>query len=568
MNMDNNFPFAHFLDFNGAKQFDKDSASLLSEANNDIPLTTDFLNLEKPLVSNSNINPEPILPTMLVASNSIQNTTDLNEINRKILLSLKDLVSPPKYHSYFHEKIKLTDIGESSAEFLVNTNFIKKTIENNYLSALNETLRIIFNRNFNIKITASDSSNNKKASNNNQIQTEPLLIYESSSAKEEENKDQSPKITSVKDARFTIDLYQTKKDLLSKVDSVVLNHLDNSEYGKNANHKKTFENFVVGSSNNMAYTSTITASKNPGKAYPTLYLHSGSGLGKTHLLHAIINNIQDLFPELKTHLITARDFMREMCDAMATKKISNFRKKYTEQIDVLIVDDVHELKNKQGTQNELFHVLNELHGKYKQLVFSADRPPNEIDGIDDRIKARLSWGLIVDLQKPDVETRVAILKKKAMDEDIFLSDDVIFFIANTIKDNIRELEGALIRLGAYSSIMQMDIDLEMAREQLSPNIKRNPETVTIDKIIYSVSRYFKITSADIKSKSRNKNITLPRHIAMYLSNKHLDVTFKEIGLQFSNRDHTSVIHAVEKIKENLKVDKDLMQTVVTIEKTL
>ncbi|MBF0363567.1 MAG: chromosomal replication initiator protein DnaA [Oligoflexia bacterium] len=558
--MDNNFPFNHFLDFDNAKHIETGDALFLQDGKSADQINTNAVTTE--VINNNKLNGAS-------EASEINEISKINELSEKIISSLQEVLSPQKYHSYFHQKFKIINLSDTEIEFCVNTNFVKKTIENNYLSVLNESIKNIFNKNLSIKITTQNQGHKKNPSFQPTIPSPlPSPTNNDNDIDKSTSATATSKITSAKDARFKIDLYQSKEDILSKVNSVVLNHLDNSEYKHDLSNKKTFDNFVVGSSNNMAYTSALSASKNPGKAYPTLYIHSGSGLGKTHLLHAVVNNIKDLFPALKIHFITARDFMSEMCDAMATKKIFEFRKRYTEQIDVLVVDDVHELKNKQGTQNELFHVFNELHNKHKQLVFTADRPPNEIDGIDDRIKTRLSWGLIVDIQRPDIETRIAILKKKAMDEDIFLSDDVLFYISNTIKDNIRELEGALIRLGAYSSLMQVDVDLEMAKEQLSANLKRDPDNMTIDRIIYAVSRYFKITSADIKSKSRNKNITLPRHIAMYLSNKLLNVTFREIGINFSNRDHTSVIHAVDKIKANLKSDKDLMQTLITIEKTI
>ncbi len=259
--------------------------------------------------------------------------------------------------------------------------------------------------------------------------------------------------------------------------------------------------------------------------------------------------------------------MTEMIDYIAEKKIAEFRKKYSEKIDVLIIDDIHELKNKAGTQNEFFHVFNELHAKGKQLIFTSDKHPKEIDGLEERIKTRLSWGLVLDIQAPDIETRIAILKKKALEEDIFLPDDVLTFIASSVKNNIRELEGSLIRLGAYSSVFKVDIDLEIAKDQLKlTEDTAKIEGYTIESVSKIVSHYFKVPLVDLRSKVRLKEITDPRHIAMYLSYKICGATLIEIGNYFGKRDHTSVMHAIEKVKQSIKTDPQASQIIVDLEK--
>ena len=375
------------------------------------------------------------------------------------------------------------------------------------------------------------------------------------------------KKVSAKDASFTIDLIPTKEDKLSSVHSKAMNYPNSQHFKFAVDPKKTFESFVVGPSNNMAYASTQAVAKNPGKVYPCLYLHSNSGLGKTHLLHSVANKVKEIHPTLIICITTTRDFMTEMVDAVANKNISAFRKKYSENIDILMIDDVHELKNRQGTQNEFFHVFNELHNKGKQLIFTSDKHPKDIDGIEERIKTRLTWGLVLDIQPPDLETRIAILKNKAAKEDIYLPQDVINLIATRIRSNIRELEGSLIRLSAYSSVFDIDIDIDIAKEQLSFTDNGEQDIMTIEAIAKATSQHFKVPLADIKSKSRLKTVTQARHAAMFLSYTLIKPTptYMEIGKFFGGRDHTSVLHAVEKIRRTSKTSNQLSQNLLEIE---
>ena len=302
----------------------------------------------------------------------------------------------------------------------------------------------------------------------------------------------------------------------------------------------------------------------PGR-YPSIYIHSNSGLGKTHLLHSVANGIHEKFGDMTICLITARDFMKEMIDSIQNKTLHNFQEKYSEKVDVLMIDDIHELENKHGTQNEFFHIFNELHNKGKQLIFTSDKSPKEIDGIAERIRTRLQWGLVIDIQRPDFETRMAILKRKAYELDLFLSDDIISLIAQNIKTSIRELEGSLIKLSAYSEVMKVDIDIELVRELLMLHDKKNEKKITVDHVIKATSQYFKVQIVDIKSKTRTKSITKARHVAMYLSQKLTDSTLQEIGECFGGKDHTSVLHGIKKINEQVKVDPALSREVISIE---
>ncbi len=472
------------------------------------------------------------------------NVEELDFINTKILDALKDQIPEVKFNTFFNESLTLVNIHYGLVEFSTSTDYIKTVINNNYLEDLKKAVKSVLGKDYEIKVSI-------------------LNFNDASSHTEKESR-------SAKDASFQIDLVPNAEDKKDKVESKVINHMSDSKFKFVVDPKKTFENFVVGPSNNMAYASAMAVAKNPGKVYPSLYLHSNSGLGKTHLLHAAANIISEGDPSTVICITTARDFMTEMIDAVANKKIAEFRRKYSESIDVLMIDDVHELKNKQGTQNEFFHVFNELHNKGKQLIFTSDKHPKDIDGIEERIKTRLSWGLVLDIHQPDLETRIAILKKKAAEEDIYLPEDVINLIATSIKSNIRELEGSLIRLAAYASVFNVDIDVEIAKEQLNLGNIREQDFLTIESVTKTVSQYFKVPVADIKSKTRIKEVAAARHIAMYLIYNLVKPTptYVEIAKYFGGRDHTSVLHGVEKIRRNSKINQQLSQTLLEIENSL
>jgi chromosomal replication initiator protein len=320
----------------------------------------------------------------------------------------------------------------------------------------------------------------------------------------------------------------------------------------------------------MAQAAAAAVSQAPGKngKYPSLYVHSNSGLGKTHLLHAIANEITLRHPQLNICLISSKNFMDELISLVQQNKFNDFVKKYTENVDVLMIDDIHELKDKKGTQDQFFHIFNELHNKGKQLVFTSDKPPKEIDGISERIKTRLQWGLVVDIQTPDLETRIAILKRKMGSLDLYVTEDILTLIASKIKTNIRELEGSLVKLKAVSELMNVEIEIDLVREQLMFNQNENDKDITMDQISKATAQYYRIPLADLKSKSRNQDITKARHIAMYLARKIANAKQQEIGEYFGGRDHSSVIHAVNTISDKMKTDLSLSKDINSIETSL
>ncbi|MDI6703736.1 MAG: chromosomal replication initiator protein DnaA [bacterium] len=331
--------------------------------------------------------------------------------------------------------------------------------------------------------------------------------------------------------------------------------------GFRGNPKYTFENFVVGESNRFAHAACLAVSKNPSKTYNPLFIYGGVGLGKTHLMHAIGQAVEKDKNKkgLKIFYTSTEQFTNEFIDSITQgKPLTGFRNKYR-NIDILLIDDIHFLAGKESTQMEFFHTFNTLYESHRQIVISSDRPPKEIPTLEERLRSRFECGLITDIQPPDFETRYAILKKKAESGNIKIQDDVIYFIASRIKYNIRELEGALIRVVAYSSLKNRPIDLPLARDILKDVLveeKEGLKHISIDLIQRKVAKYFKLSPNDMKVKKRNVSVSFPRQIAMYLSRELTNCSLPEIGREFGGRDHTTVMYAYEKIKNRIKDDPD------------
>ena len=342
----------------------------------------------------------------------------------------------------------------------------------------------------------------------------------------------------------------------------------NDEISNTLNPKYTFDSFVIGNSNRFAHAASLAVAEAPAKAYNPLFIYGGVGLGKTHLMHAIGHYILENNPKAKVEYISSEKFTNELINSIKHDKNEEFRNKYR-NVDVLLIDDIQFIAGKEGTQEEFFHTFNALHEANKQIILSSDRAPKEIPTLEDRLRSRFEWGLIADIQVPDFETRMAILKKKADLERLNVPNEVMVYIATKIKSNIRELEGALIRIVAYSSLTNREITVDLASEALKDIIsKRQAKSITIDSIQDIVSSYFNLRVQDFKSQKRTRNVAYPRQIAMYLSRKLTDMSLPKIGEEFGGRDHTTVIHAYEKISENLKTDEGLQSTIDDITKKL
>lgn len=458
-------------------------------------------------------------------------------LNHEFHKALQSCVPLMKYEEYFKNQIEFKSQDKEQAYLVANDAQIKSVLLMQYYDQLCQAIEIATGQKLIPSINVIASA------------TKPRNASE---------------------AKFTLDLNTSLEDNANKADSAYLKHMNAQETDIIIDPNKTFQSFIVGPSNNMAYSAARAVANEPGNrgSYPTLYIYSGSGLGKTHLLHAVANEIKVNYPELVICLISTKEFMSEMISAMQNNSMPEFMRRYTERVDLLMIDDIHEIKNKETTQDLIFDIFNMLHKKGKQLIFTSDIEPAKIDGISERLKTRLAWGLVIDIQKPDLETRIAILKRKASEIDLFLTDDILNLIAFSIRSSIRELEGALIKLHAYFRMMKIDLDIELVKRYLNLEAPEDHKEITLDTIAKATSQYFRITVTDLKSKTRKKEVITARHVAMYLSRKIVSSTLDEIGKFYGGRHYSSVIHAETSIAEKLQKEPGLAKDILYIENNL
>ena len=339
----------------------------------------------------------------------------------------------------------------------------------------------------------------------------------------------------------------------------------------NLNPNYTFDTFVVGNNNRFAHSAALAVAESPGEVYNPLFIYGGVGLGKTHLMHSIAHFIQSTHPERKVLYVSSETFTNELIEAIRNGNntaMSRFREKYR-SIDVLLIDDVQFIIGKESTQEEFFHTFNELHVAKKQIILSSDRPPKEMETLEERIRYRFEWGLLADIGAPDYETRMAILRKKEELDGFVLDDEILNYIAVNIKSNIRELEGALNKLIAYANLVQTDITMEIAVKELQNIISPDkPLEVTPELIVEVVAEHFGITMDQILSKSRSNDVAKPRQIAMYLCKNMTDASLETIGKAVGGRDHSTVVHGIKKVADDISVDKSVERTVTTIRKKI
>ena len=334
------------------------------------------------------------------------------------------------------------------------------------------------------------------------------------------------------------------------------------------NPKYIFDTFVVGNSNRFAHAASLAVSESPATAYNPLFLYGGVGLGKTHLMHAIGHFILSQNPKLKVLYVSSEKFTNELINAIKDDRNKEFRSLYR-SIDVLLIDDIQFIAGKERTQEEFFHTFNTLYEANKQIIISSDKPPKDIVPLEDRLKSRFEWGLIADIQVPDLETRIAILRKKVQIDRLQFPSDVLSYVANKIASNIRELEGALNRIVAYSSLTNREITDELAEEALKDVLlQAKNKQITHALIMNNVAKYFNIRPEEFKTQKRNKEISFPRQIAMYLCRDMLGTSLPKIGDDFGGRDHTTVIHACDKIREDIKNNTETSTTVDDIKKSI
>jgi chromosomal replication initiator protein len=331
--------------------------------------------------------------------------------------------------------------------------------------------------------------------------------------------------------------------------------------------KYTFDNFVVGASNQFAHAACRAVANLPGNHYNPLFLYGGVGLGKTHLVNAIGHQILDRDPDRKVVYLSCESFMNELINALRRDRMDEFKARFR-RIDALIVDDVQFLAGRERTQEEFFHTFNSLYEARRQIVLTSDKFPKEIPDLEERLRNRFEWGLIADIQPPDLETRVAILEKKAEVEHIDLPQEVALFLASQIDSNVRELEGSLTRLGAFASLNKAEITVEFARQVLQNILREKKSTITIDSIQKAVCDFFHVRAADLRSKKRTRTVALPRQVAMFLCRRYTDASFPTIGERFGGRDHSTVIHATQVVDQRMKEDAAFRATVDRLQRLL
>ena len=333
------------------------------------------------------------------------------------------------------------------------------------------------------------------------------------------------------------------------------------------NSRFTFDNFVVGPSNRFAAAAGLAVAESPARAYNPLFIYGRVGLGKTHLIQAITHKLHQIHSGLKHCYMSSEKFTNELIDAIRHRSTTEFRKKYR-NIDVLLIDDIQFIAGKESTQEEFFNTFNCLHDNRKQIIITSDRPPKEISNLEERLSSRFSWGLITDIQPPDFETRVAILRKKVENESVKVPHDVVHFIADQIKTNIRELEGAVIRVAAYSVLEDKPVSLELAKLILRDMVQETAKIISVEAVQKMVSQHFNVAVSELSAQRRNKNIVLPRQIAMYLSRQLTNMSLPEIGQAFGGKDHTTVMHSCKKIEHEIDQNPKIRDAVRILTTTL
>jgi len=334
------------------------------------------------------------------------------------------------------------------------------------------------------------------------------------------------------------------------------------------NPKYTFANFVIGPSNQLAHAASIAAAGGAGRRHNPLFICGGTGLGKTHLVHAVAYKVRQERPTARILYLSAEKFINEFVESLKDQKMNEFRARYRDRCDLLLVDDIQFLANKTQTQEEFFHAFNALHQADKQIVVTSDKYPQQLERMEERLVSRFTWGLVADIQAPELETRVAIVRKKAQLEQIELADEVLLYIAQVVRSNVRELEGTLIRLAAKASLLGSPIDLEFARNEITAVIGTRVNEASVGDVQRVVCHHFKLRSGDLLSKDRHKSIAFARHVAMYLCKQRLKCSFPELGRAFGNRDHTTVMSAVRKVEHLRANDGEVRAHIETIERKL
>ncbi|GGB09603.1 chromosomal replication initiator protein DnaA [Macrococcus hajekii] len=438
----------------------------------------------------------------------------IDSIWTKVLENLEKKLSAPSYQTWFvNTKVKTLDNHHIVIE--APTAFNADWLVKNYISVIQETIQETIGEKLTIKIISNGD-------------TEEMMVPEPEPVK----------------------------------------HNDSEILPNQLNVDNTFDTFVIGSGNRFSHAASLAVAEAPAKAYNPLFIYGGVGLGKTHLMHAIGHYVMEHKDNAQVVYTSSEKFTNEFINSIKDNKTEEFRSKYR-NVDVLLIDDIQFLAGKESTQEEFFHTFNELHQNHKQIVISSDRAPKEIPTLEDRLRSRFEWGLITDVTPPDLETRIAILRKKSEEENIEIPNEAMLYIASQIHSNIRELEGALTRVSAYSKLVKRELTPDLVAEALKDIIATNkPKKISIQDIQTIVGAYYNVRLEDFSAKKRTKSIVFPRQIAMYLARELTDYSLPKIGEEFGGRDHTTVIHAHEKIKNQIENDSKLAKEIQNLEKEI
>ncbi|MGK0577019.1 chromosomal replication initiator protein DnaA [Macrococcus capreoli] len=433
----------------------------------------------------------------------------------KVLAKLQTKLTNASYDTWFSDT-KIKSLDNSQITIMAPTDFNAEWLKKNYLNLIQEVIEETIGEHLDIKVISDE--------------------FEDSEVH-----------------------YQSEKPEKSTVQEVMPSQL---------NTDNTFDTFVIGSGNRFSHAASLAVAEAPAKAYNPLFIYGGVGLGKTHLMHAIGHYVMEHKENAKVVYTSSEKFTNEFINSIKDNKTEEFRSKYR-NVDVLLIDDIQFLAGKESTQEEFFHTFNELHQNHKQIVISSDRAPKEIPTLEERLRSRFEWGLTTDVTPPDLETRIAILRKKSEEENIEIPNEAMLYIATQIQSNIRELEGALTKVVAYSKLVNRELNSDLVAEALKDIIASSkPKKVTIQDIQNAVGAYYNIRLEDFIAKKRTKSIAFPRQVAMYLARELTDFSLPKIGEEFGGRDHSTVIHAHEKIRMQLEEDNSLKSDIKNIEKDI
>ena len=474
------------------------------------------------------------------------NSYNVSEIWEQLLQRLKNSVSETVYNTIISPAVPLS---ATDTVFIigVNNNFLKKWLEENYKPIIENLLAEITGKEFSLQIENLDFT---------------AAPVQKQSPKEE------PPAPAPQPVKAEVQAPAQPAKPPEYTGSYVQPVLFEEQFPSNLNVKYTFDTFVIGNSNRFAYAAAQAVAAKPGIAYNPLFIYGGVGLGKTHLMHAIGNQIKKNKPDAKVLYISSEKFLNEIVTSIEKRTMENFKNKYR-KIDCLIIDDIQFLEKRERTLEEFFHTFNSLHSAKKQIIISSDKPPKDMEILEERFRSRFEWGLIADITLPDYETRMAILHKKEEMDGYDINEEVIKYIANNIKSNIRELEGAINKVMAFAKLEKKEVTLELAEQALKDIISPDEKKViTPDYIISMVAEHFDVTVDDLCGNKRNSKIVTPRQIAMYLCREIISTPLKSIGKCLGNRDHTTIMHGIDKIEKEINNDENLKNTIETLKKKI